>query len=157
MSLSKDEASIANASNSNLTGLTADIVSAYVSNHVVPTGDLGSLIAEVHKALQGTSATSQFEATEVVEKQKPAVNIRKSVSNEMITCLDCGSNFKSLKRHLMTHHSMSPEEYRAKWNLGPDYPMVSPEYSQARSQLAKTMGLGQTRGRSKGAAGKAAA
>ncbi len=147
MSLPNDESGVSNALRVDLTGLTADIVSAYVSNHVVPTGDLASLIQDVHKALQTTTSTgSQFAATEVVEKQKPAVAIRKSVTDDEITCLDCGGTFKSLKRHLATHHDLTPEDYRVKWALGPDYPMVSPKYSEARSTLAKTMGLGQSRG-----------
>lgn len=131
-----------NINQSDLTVLTADIVSAYVSNHVVPVADIGSLIADVHSALRNTSS-SKFQATEVIEKPKPAVAIRKSVRNDEITCLECGNSFKSLKRHLMTHHSLMPDEYRVKWELPADYPMVSPEYSEARSLLARNMGLGQ--------------
>ena len=110
-----------------LVELTADIVAAYVSNHVVPVS-----------------------AAAIVEKQKPAVSVRKSVQDEQITCLECGGNFKSLKRHLMTHHSLSPEEYREKWDLPTDYPMVAPAYAEARSRLAKEMGLGQRRKRGRG-------
>jgi predicted transcriptional regulator len=157
MSLPKDETNVSSALNSNLSGLTADIVSAYVSNHVVPTNELANLISGVHRALQGTAATSQFRATEVVENQKPAVNIRKSISNDMITCLECGNTFKSLKRHLMTLHSLTPEDYRTKWSLGPEYPMVSPNYSETRSNLAKTIGLGQTRSKAQMSSRKAAA
>lgn len=145
MSLPKQENGVSNDLNSDLTGLTAGIVSAYVSNHVVPTSDLANLISDVHKALQTTAATSKFEATEIVEKQKPAVSIRKSVTDDAITCLECGESFKSLRRHLTTHHNLTPEEYREKWALGADYPMVSPRYSQARSNLAKEMGLGNRR------------
>lgn len=83
----------------------------------------------------------------VVEKQKPAISVRKSVQDDQITCLECGGSFKSLKRHLMTHHSLSPEEYREKWDLAVDYPMVAPAYAEARSRLAKEMGLGQRRKR----------
>jgi len=86
----------------------------------------------------------------VVEKQKPAVSVRKSVQDEQITCLECGGNFKSLKRHLMTHHNLAPEEYREKWDLPADYPMVAPAYAEARSRLAKEMGLGQRRKRGRG-------
>jgi predicted transcriptional regulator len=84
----------------------------------------------------------------VIEKQKPAVSVRKSVQDDQITCLECGGSFKSLKRHLTTHHSLSPEEYREKWDLPADYPMVAPAYAEARSRLAKEMGLGQRRKRS---------
>ncbi len=130
-----------------LVELTADIVAAYVSNHVVPVGELSNLISDVHSALSNTSAPSAPVA--VVEKQKPAVSVRKSVQDDQITCLECGGSFKSLKRHLMTHHSLSPEEYREKWELPADYPMVAPAYAEARSRLAKEMGLGQRRKRGK--------
>ena len=126
-----------------LVELTADIVAAYVSHHVVPVGDLAHLIADVHSALSNTS--SPVAAITVVEKQKPAVSVRKSVQDDQITCLECGGSFKSLKRHLMTHHTLSPEEYRDKWDLPVDYPMVAPAYAEARSRLAKEMGLGQRR------------
>jgi predicted transcriptional regulator len=128
-----------------LVELTSDIVAAYVGNHVVPIAELRGLIADVHSAL---SATCTFVATEVVvEKQKPAVSIRKSIQDDQLTCLECGNPFKSLKRHLMTHHSVTPEEYREKWDLASDYPMVAPAYAEARSRLAKEMGLGQRRAR----------
>ena len=130
-----------------LVELTADIVAAYVSNHVVPVGELSNLISDVHSALSSTSVPSASVA--VVEKQKPAVSVRKSVQDDQITCLECGGSFKSLKRHLMTHHSLSPEEYREKWELPADYPMVAPAYAEARSRLAKEMGLGQRRKRGK--------
>ncbi|MCO6177557.1 MULTISPECIES: MucR family transcriptional regulator [Ciceribacter] len=125
--------------------LTADIVAAYVSNHVVPVGDLPNLIADVHAALSNTTAPAP--AAVVVEKPKPAVSVRKSVQDDQIICLECGGAFKSLKRHLMTHHNLSPEEYREKWDLPVDYPMVAPAYAEARSRLAKEMGLGQRRKR----------
>ena len=130
-----------------LVELTAEIVAAYVGNHVVPVGDLPSLIADVHSALFNTSAPQPVVA--LVEKQKPAVSVRKSVQDDQITCLECGGSFKSLKRHLMTHHSLTPEEYREKWDLAADYPMVAPAYAEARSRLAKEMGLGQRRKRGK--------
>ncbi len=130
-----------------LVELTAEIVAAYVGNHVVPVGDLPSLIADVHSALFNTSAPQPVVAQ--VEKQKPAVSVRKSVQDDQITCLECGGSFKSLKRHLMTHHSLTPEEYREKWDLAADYPMVAPAYAEARSRLAKEMGLGQRRKRGK--------
>ena len=126
-----------------LVELTAEIVSAYVGNHVVPAADLSGLISDVFSALSNTSAPAP--ATAVVEKPKPAISVRRSVQDDQITCLECGGSFKSLKRHLMTHHNLSPEAYREKWDLSPDYPMVAPAYAQARSRLAKEMGLGQSR------------
>ncbi|MCM2476520.1 transcriptional regulator [Rhizobium sp. CG5] len=130
-----------------LVELTADIVAAYVSNHVVPVGEIAHLISDVHSALSNTS--SPVPVVSVVEKQKPAVAVRKSVQGDQIICLECGGSFKSLKRHLMTHHTLSPEEYRDKWELTADYPMVAPAYAEARSRLAKEMGLGQRRKRTK--------
>lgn len=124
--------------------LTAEVVAAYVSNNVVPVSELSSLIADVHRAL-GNMAGPQEPV--IVEKPKPAVPVKKSVQDDQITCLECGLKFKSLKRHLMTHHSLSPEEYREKWELSADYPMVAPAYAEARSRLAKEMGLGQKRKR----------
>ncbi|HEV7308256.1 exopolysaccharide biosynthesis transcriptional regulator MucR [Ensifer sp.] len=133
------------ASHELLVELTAEIVAAYVSNHVVPVAELPTLIADVHSALNNTSAPAPVVIP--VEKPKPAVSVRKSVQDDQITCLECGGTFKSLKRHLMTHHSLSPEEYREKWDLPTDYPMVAPAYAEARSRLAKEMGLGQRRKR----------
>jgi predicted transcriptional regulator len=129
---------------SDLIDLTADIVSAYVTNHSVPASELPSLIAEVHQALVRThSGHSEPEP----EPLKPAVNPKKSVFPDYIICLEDGKKFKSLKRHLRTHYDLSPEEYREKWALAPDYPMVAPNYAAARSALAKKMGLGQQRRR----------
>ena len=133
------------AGNDLLVELTADIVAAYVSHHVVPVGDLATLISDVHSALSNTALPAPV--VSVVEKQKPAVAVRKSVQDDHIVCLECGGAFKSLKRHLMTHHSLGPEEYRDKWDLPIDYPMVAPAYAEARSRLAKEMGLGQRRKR----------
>ncbi len=133
--------SVDNSRNDLLAELTAEVVAAYVSNNVVQTGDLPSLISEVHTALGATGSTPAAPA----EKQKPAVPIRKSVHNDYIICLENGMKFKSLKRHLMTYHGLTPEEYREKWNLPSDYPMVAPAYAEARSRLAKEMGLGQKR------------
>lgn len=124
-----------------LAELTAEVVAAYVSNNVVQTSDLPGLIANVHSALGSTAK----QAVTPVEKQKPAVSVRKSVQHEYIICLEDGMKFKSLKRHLMTYHGLTPEEYREKWNLPADYPMVAPAYAEARSKLAKEMGLGQKR------------
>ncbi|ODT66569.1 MAG: MucR family transcriptional regulator [Pelagibacterium sp. SCN 63-23] len=120
--------------------LSTDIVSAYVSHNAVSPGDLPKLIAEVHGALR---ALQTNEAPAPVEELKPAVPIRKSVSNDYIICLEDGKKFKSLKRHLRTHYNLSPEEYREKWGLPADYPMVAPSYSATRSKLAKDNGLGR--------------
>lgn len=130
-----------------LVELTAEIVAAYVGNHVVPVAELPHLIADVHAALNQTHAPQPVALP--AEKPKPAVSVRKSIQDDQITCLECGGSFKSLKRHLMTHHSLSPEEYREKWDLSADYPMVAPAYAEARSRLAKEMGLGQRRKRAK--------
>lgn len=129
-----------------LVELTADIVAAYVSNHVVPVAELAALIGDVHSALNNTSAPAPVAA--VVEKPKPPVPVRKSIQDDYLICLEDGQKFKSLKRHLMTHYNMTPEEYREKWDLPADYPMVAPAYAEARSRLAKEMGLGQRRKRS---------
>lgn len=128
----------------NLIELTADIVSAYISNNTISAADLPALIDEVHAALHKTaSGPSEPEP----EPLKPAVSVKKSVTPDYIICLEDGKKFKSLKRHLRTHYDLSPEEYREKWSLPVDYPMVAPNYAKARSQLAKKMGLGQKRGR----------
>lgn len=130
-----------------LVELTADIVAAYVSNHVVPVSDLSHLIADIHAALSNTTSPAPVPAA--VEKPKPPVSIRKSIEDDYLICLEDGQKFKSLKRHLMTHYNMTPDEYREKWGLPSDYPMVAPAYAEARSRLAKEMGLGQRRKRAK--------
>lgn len=126
--------------------LTADIVSAYVSNNSVSAGDIPGLINQVHSALMRVSG-GQVEAA--AEPLKPAVSVKKSITPEYIVCLEDGKKFKSLKRHLRTQYNLTPEQYREKWGLAPDYPMVAPNYAAARSQLAKQMGLGQQRRRRK--------
>ncbi|MDR3463489.1 MAG: MucR family transcriptional regulator [Beijerinckiaceae bacterium] len=130
--------------NENYIELAADIVSAYVSNNSVPLTDLPMLIHEIHAALVRVTVGS---AAQAVEPPKPAVPAKKSITNEYIICLEDGRKFKSLKRHLHTQYNMSPDEYREKWGLPPDYPMVAPNYAKARSNLAKQMGLGQQRRR----------
>ncbi|WP_376706176.1 MucR family transcriptional regulator (plasmid) [Mesorhizobium sp. ISC25] len=120
--------------------LTADVVSAYVSNNPVPVGDLPALIGQVHSALKSTAGGVSAAEPEAL---KPAVPIRKSVTADYIICLEDGKKFKSLKRHLSTRYGLTPDEYRAKWGLAADYPMVAPNYAAARSALAKTMGLGR--------------
>ena len=120
--------------------MTADIVSAYVGNNSVAAADLPALIQSVHRAL--ASVVNGAETVEVAPKE-PAVPIKRSITPEFLICLEDGRKFKSLKRHLRTKYNMSPEEYRAKWGLNKDYPMVAPNYAKARSELAKQMGLGQ--------------
>jgi len=120
--------------------MTADIVSAYVGNNTVAAEALPSLIASIHAALSGVTAGPSAPEP---EPKEPAVPVRKSITPDYLICLEDGRKFKSLKRHLRTKYDMSPEEYRAKWNLAKDYPMVAPNYAKARSELAKQMGLGQ--------------
>lgn len=122
--------------------LTADVVAAYVSNNPVPASELSNLISDVHSALGRVSGTPEAPPAET---QKPAVNPKRSVHEDYIICLEDGKKFKSLKRHLMTHYGMTPEQYREKWGLDPNYPMVAPSYAVARSKLAKQMGLGRKR------------
>jgi len=135
-----------NTGNGKFIELTAQIVSAYVSNNPVPAGDMPGLINQVHTALQRISSVHSDAQPEPL---KPAVSIKKSITPDYIVCLEDGKKFKSLKRHLRTQYSMTPEQYREKWGLAPDYPMVAPNYAAARSQLAKQMGLGQQRRRRK--------
>ena len=133
-----------NTSGGTFIELTASIVSAYVSNNSVPTADLPALIGQVHAAL---TRVSSGHGDAPSEPPKPAVSLKKSITPDYIVCLEDGKKFKSLKRHLRTQYGLTPDQYRAKWNLPPDYPMVSHNYAQARSQLAKQMGLGQQRRR----------
>jgi predicted transcriptional regulator len=133
-----------NTSGGTFIELTATIVSAYVSNNSVPSADLPTLIGQVHSALTRVSS-GHGEAPS--EPLKPAVSVKKSITPDYIVCLEDGKKFKSLKRHLRTQYSMTPEQYRDKWGLPPDYPMVAPSYAAARSHLAKQMGLGQQRRR----------
>ena len=136
--------------NDALVGLVADIVSAYVSNNSVPAADLPNLIATTHAAITGLGSAAT--APVVDEKPTPAVSIKKSITAEHLVCLEDGKKFKSLKRHLRTAYNMSPEEYRARWGLQADYLMVAPAYAEARSSLAKKMGLGQQRRKPRGKA-----
>jgi predicted transcriptional regulator len=134
------------ASRSDLVELTAEIISAYVSNNTVVASELPAIIGDVHAAL---SKASQRLGPPEQEELRPAVAVKKSVTPDYIVCLEDGKKFKSLKRHLRTHYNLSPEEYREKWALPHDYPMVAPNYAAARSQLAKQMGLGTTSRREK--------
>ena len=125
--------------------LTANIVSAYVSNNTVSSAEIPTLISQVYSALM--RVTNGGHVATPAEPLKPAVPVKRSITAEYIICLEDGKKFKSLKRHLRTQYDMTPDQYRAKWNLAPDYPMVAPNYAAARSQLAKQMGLGQQRRR----------
>jgi predicted transcriptional regulator len=125
--------------NGKLANLTAQVVSAYVTNNPVAVGMLPSLIESVHRSLSGTAQPIQ----PAVAPLTPAVPIRKSVQSDHIVCLEDGKKFKSLKRHLSVHYNLTPDEYRTKWGLLRDYPMVAPAYAEARSSLAKKMGLGR--------------
>jgi predicted transcriptional regulator len=125
-----------------LLALTADIVAAHVSNNSVAMGDVQQLIGNVHAALSGLGR----KAVQAPVAQAPAVSIRASLKSDYIVCLEDGRKMKMLKRHLMTDHQMTPGEYRAKWQLAPSYPMVAPNYSEARRGLAHRIGLGRKRG-----------
>ncbi len=127
--------------------LTASIVSAYVSNNTVASADIPNLISQVYSAL---FRVSNGQAAPPTEPLKPAVPVKRSITPEYIVCLEDGKKFKSLKRHLRTQYDMTPERYREKWGLAADYPMVAPNYAEARSRLAKQMGLGQQRRRRRG-------
>ncbi len=121
--------------------LATDIVAAYVAHNAVPAGDLPSLIKAIHGSLDRMHLGPAPEP--VVEAQQPAVSIKKSVTDDYIVCLEDGRKFKSLKRHLQSAYGLSPEQYRAKWNLPRDYPMVAPAYATKRSELARRIGLGR--------------
>jgi predicted transcriptional regulator len=125
-----------------LVNITATIVAAYVSNNSISSNELANLIADTHAALSRAAGRS---VPVEREESKPKVAVKKSVMPDHIICLEDGKKFKSLKRHLRTHYNLSPEEYREKWGLPHDYPMVAPNYARARSDLAKKMGLGTKR------------
>lgn len=129
--------------------LTADIVSAHVSNNNVAAEELGGLIGSVFNAL---SSLGQEVPAPAAEPLRPAVPIRSSVKPDRIICLDCGAELKMLKRHLMTHHGLTPEDYRARWNLSADYPLVAPNYAETRRELAVKIGLGRKPGAKRGRA-----
>lgn len=128
------------AEKSELIDMTAEIVSAYVGHNAIAPEELPGLIHKVFAALTGASTGA---AVQVQTQSEPAVSIRKSITPDYLICLEDGKKFKSLKRHLHTHYNLTPDEYREKWGLPRDYPMVAPNYAQARSRLAKKMGLGQ--------------
>ncbi len=124
--------------------LTADIVAAHVSNNSVAVSDIPTLIENVHRALNGLSPS---QAVAAVERPEPAVSVRASIKPDYIVCLEDGKKLKMLKRHLMTHYNMTPDDYRARWNLAADYPMVAPNYAATRRELAKKIGLGRKPGK----------
>jgi predicted transcriptional regulator len=128
-----------------LLALTADIVAAHVSNNMVAVNDLPNLIQNVHGALSGISGMSSGQEP----RPEPKVSIRASIRPDYIVCLEDGKKQKMLKRHLMTNHNMTPDEYRKKWGLSADYPMVAPNYAEQRRTLAKSIGLGTKRGKRK--------
>lgn len=138
--------------NEELIGLSAMVVAAYAKHNSLSRADLAGLIASTHAALLGLGKEPEPAAP---EKPVPAVPIKKSITPDAIICLEDGKKFKSLKRHLRTAYDMTPEEYRAKWGLSPDYPMVAPNYAEARSNLAKSMGLGRKAGETPAAPAKA--
>ena len=135
------------ASEDTLLTLTADIVAAHVSNNSVAVNDLPGLIQNVHAALTGISGAT----TAPEPKPEPKVSIRSSVKPDYIVCLEDGKRLKMLKRHLMTHYNMTPDQYRQKWGLSNDYPMVAPNYAEQRRTLAKSIGLGTKRKRTRSA------
>lgn len=126
--------------------LTADVVAAHVSNNSVAVNDLPTLIQNVHSALSGIARSSLAPEP----KPEPKVPIRSSIKPDYIVCLEDGKRLKMLKRHLMTHYNMTPDQYRQKWGLSPDYPMVAPNYAEQRRNLAKSIGLGTKRRKSRG-------
>lgn len=131
------------ASKSDLIELTAEIAAAYVENNKVEAAELANLISTIHRALAGVGNAAPPAPAEAKKPAKPAAPIRRSVTDDFIICLEDGRKFKSLRRHLRTKYNLSPEDYRAKWGLPKDYPMVAPAYAAERSALAKAMGLGQ--------------
>jgi predicted transcriptional regulator len=139
------EGSSSNGAPLGVLGLTAQIVAAHVTNNKVAPEELPRLIQQVYHALSGSTAASpeaQVKVAAPTERPKPAVAISKSVFAEYIVCLEDGKKLKMLKRHLQTAYGMSPEQYRARWGLDSNYPMVAPEYAKKRSSLAKAIGLG---------------
>jgi predicted transcriptional regulator len=138
--------------NETLITLTSDIVAAHVSNNSVAVGELATVITSVYGALAGLG-----QAVVVEEKApEPAVSIRSSIKPDYITCLEDGKRLKMLKRHLMTHYNLTPDQYRARWGLAADYPMVAPNYAEKRRELAKKIGLGRKPGVKRGRKPKAA-
>ncbi|MEQ1769158.1 MAG: MucR family transcriptional regulator [Devosia sp.] len=140
-----DEVGAVPGADNDLIDLSTEIVSAYVSHNALSVNDLPKLIADVHSALRGLRSNTAPVA--MTEELKPAVSLKKSIAPDYLICLEDGKKFKSLKRHLRTHYDLSPEQYREKWGLPADYPMVAPNYSATRSRLAKDNGLGRKAGK----------
>jgi predicted transcriptional regulator len=136
----------AGADNDNLVAMTSAIVTRYLEGNQIAVSEVPALIETVHSCLSALASGREMEDG---GERAPAVPVKKSVTDEFIVCLEDGKKFKSLKRHLRTRYAMTPEEYRQRWNLPHDYPMVAPNYAKARSMLAKRMGLGQGRGQSR--------
>lgn len=134
-----------NMSGINLVEIAAEIVAAYVSNNTVAPQDLPSLIQQVHSRLQNITEASGYAGFSGDEVYRPAVPVKQSIFEDYLICLEDGQKFKSLKRHLKSHYNMTPEQYRSKWGLPADYPMVAPNYAEHRSNLAKQIGLGTAR------------
>ena len=126
----------------NVVDLTSEIICSYVANNLIPVDDLPRLIGEIHATLV---TISEIQQNPTQEPQKPAVSVKRSITPDYLICLEDGQKFKSLKRHLRSKYNLSPEEYRSKWQLPSDYPMVAPNYAAERSKLAMKMGLGQKR------------
>jgi len=129
-----------NNNNEHLLDLTAEVVASYVGQNTLPAAEVPSFISSVYSAM---ASLGQGTTEKTAEKPKPAVSIRKSITDDYLICLEDGKPFKSLKRHLRTHYNLSPEQYRERWGLPSDYPMVAPTYAKQRSKLAKKMGLGR--------------
>jgi predicted transcriptional regulator len=140
------EQPVDSASETDLTRLTADVVAAYVSNNIVPTAQLAELIRSIHSSLSGLGGQPVEPKSEPL---KPAVAVRKSITPDYLICLEDGKKLKMLKRHLRSTYNMTPDDYRTKWGLPPDYPMVAPSYARQRSDFAKEIGLGRKAGRSR--------
>lgn len=138
------ESAMPKAAEDELLRMTAEVVSAYVSNNTLPTAQLADVIQAVYNSLRGLETPAPEAHPEPL---KPAVPIRKSVTPEYLICLEDGKRLKMLKRHLRSTYNLSPDEYRAKWGLQPDYPMVAPKYAEQRSEFAKRIGLGRGTGR----------
>jgi predicted transcriptional regulator len=138
------EAGLPKTADDELLRMTTEVVAAYVSNNTLATGQLGDVIHAVYNSLRGLDGQVVEAAPEA---QKPAVPIRKSITPDYLVCLEDGKKLKMLKRHLRSTYNLSPDEYRSKWGLAPDYPMVAPKYAQQRSEFAKKIGLGRGTGR----------
>jgi predicted transcriptional regulator len=145
------ESAAPKAAEDELLRMTADVVSAYVSNNTLATGQLADVIHAVYNSLRGLEGQA---AEPPPEPLKPAVPIRKSITPDYLVCLEDGKKLKMLKRHLRSTYNMTPDEYRAKWGLAPDYPMVAPKYAEQRSEVAKKIGLGRGTGRHSARGGK---